>query len=372
MKLSPRAARAGVYFLVALAAILSPTAARAQGVSERVDAYVRGRMAERQIPGLAVAVVRGGRAVKLKGYGTASVEFDVAADENTVFQMFSVSKVFAGLAAMKLVEDGRLSLDAPVSGFFENAPPAWAPLRVRHLLTHTSGLQSWSANPRFASLPDEKRNDLTKAEVVALVSELPLRFAPGERWAYHLSGYVMLGRVVERLSGKTYAEFLSERVFAPLQMSSTRFGGTGVLVKRRSPTAYNRQTGELRPWLYPFGEKDYPAAGLNSSAADLAKFFVALDAGKILKPESLGALWSPVKLNDGTEKGYGLGWTVGEHKGRRVVGHEGGGAAWIAHFPSERLSVAVLCNLNGARADEIQYGIADLYLDEAAKRAPKK
>ena len=372
MKLSPRAARAGVYFLVALAASLSPPAARAQGVSERVDAYVKGRMAERQIPGLAVAVVKDGKVVKAKGYGAASVEFDVAADENTVFQMFSVSKAFAGLAAMKLVEDGRLSLDAPVSQFFEDAPEEWASLRVRHLLTHTSGLQSWSSNPRFASLPDEKRNELTKADAVALVSELPLKSAPGERWAYHLSGYVMLGVIVERLSGKSYAEFLAERVFAPSGMSATRFGGTSVLVRRRSPTAYNRQTGELRPWLFPFGEKDYPAAGLNSSAADLAKFFVALDGGKILKPESLGALWSPVKLNDGTEKGYGLGWTVGEHKGRKVVGHEGGGAAWIAHFPAERLTVVVLCNLNGARADEIQFGIADLYLGEPTNRAPKK
>lgn len=372
MKLSPRAARAQTYFLVVLISFSSPPVARAEGVSERVDAYVKGRMAERQIPGLAVAVVKDGRVVKLKGYGAASVEFDVAADENTVFQTYSVSKAFAGVAAMKLVEDGRLSLDAPVAGFFENAPAAWASLRVRHLLTHTSGLQSWSSNPRFAGLPDEKRSDLTKADAVALVSELPLKSAPGERWAYHLSGYVMLGVIVERLSGKSYADFLAERVFAPLGMSSTRFGGTSVLVKRRSPAAYNRQAGELRPWLFPFGEKDYPAAGLNSSAADLAKFFVALDGGRVLKPESLGALWSPAKLNDGAEKPYGLGWTVGEHDGRRVVGHEGGGAAWIAHFPAERLSVVVLCNLNGARADEIQYGVADLYLGGATNRAPKK
>lgn len=130
MKILPRAARAKIYFLVALAAFSSPPAARSQGVSERADAYVKGRMAARQIPGLAVAVVRDGRVVKLKGYGAASVEFDVAADEDTVFQMFSVSKVFAGVAAMKLIGDGRLSLDAPVSGFFENAPPAAARRRA--------------------------------------------------------------------------------------------------------------------------------------------------------------------------------------------------------------------------------------------------
>ncbi|HEV2764824.1 MAG TPA: serine hydrolase domain-containing protein, partial [Pyrinomonadaceae bacterium] len=244
MKLSPRVGRVRIHFfvgvyLVAVAAFLSPPVACARGVGERVDLYVAGRMAERQIPGLAVAVVKDGRVLKLKGYGAASVEFDVAADEHTVFQMFSVSKVFAGLAVMKLVEDGRLSLDAPVADFFEDAPAAWGALRVRHLLTHMSGLQSWSANPRFAALPDEKRNDLTKAEAAALVAELPLRAAPGERWAYHLSGYVMLGVIVERLSGKPYADFLAERVFAPLGMSATRFGGTGVFVKRRAPVAYN-------------------------------------------------------------------------------------------------------------------------------------
>ena len=91
-------------------------------------------------------------------------------------------------------------------------------------------------------------------------------------------------------------------------------------------------------------------------------FLIALDSGKVLKPESLQVMWSPVRLNNGTEKGYGLGWTVEDHKGRKVVGHEGGGAIWVAHFPNEHFSVIVLCNLNGARADEIQYGIADLYL----------
>jgi CubicO group peptidase (beta-lactamase class C family) len=101
----------------------------------------------------------------------------------------------------------------------------------------------------------------------------------------------------------------------------------------------------------------------------MAKFLSALEAGKVLKRASLEEMWTPMRLNDGTElrlggggASYGLGWTVDEHKGRKVVGHEGGGAAWVAHFPSERLSVVVLCNLNGARADEIQYGVADLYL----------
>ena len=146
-------------------------------------------------------------------------------------------------------------------------------------------------------------------------------------------------------------------------MTSTLFGDTESIIKERPSTAYILDNGELRNLVLTFNVNGgNPGAGLNSSAADLARFMMALDAGKVLKPESLREMWSPVKLNDGSEYGYGLGWTVGEYKGRKVVGHEGGGAAWIAHFPNEHLSIVVLCNLNGARADEIQYGIADLYL----------
>ena len=342
----------------------------AVGLDGEVDAYVRRAMAKHQIPGLTVAVVKSGKVVKLKGYGLASVEFDVPADGETVYQLFSVSKIFAGVAVMKLVEDGRLSLDTPVTEVIENLPPEWKAIRVRHLLTHTSGLPEMGSNPRFACLPEDKKRAVTAEEELKFVAEQPLKFQSGEKFAYHQSGYRLLGMLVERVAKKSYSDFLAERVFAPLGMASTRFGGTeAAVVKRRSPASYNRQTGELRGWVYPFNTRDYPAAGLNSSANDLAKFLAALDAGRVLRPESLRELWSPVRLNGGVEKGYGLGWTVDVHRERKVVGHEGGGAIWAAHFPEEHLSVIVLCNLNGARADEIQYGIADLYLGAGGKPA---
>ena len=334
----------------------------AQSASRRVDDYVRAAMSRRQILGMAVAVVKNGRVLKAKGYGAASVEFDIPADADSIFQIYSVSKIFAGVAVMKLVEDGRLSLNSPVNEVVGTLPPAWKGVTVRHLLTHTSGLAEASSNPRHAALPEHKRKGLSAAETIDFVSEVPLKFEPGEKFSYGQSAYVLLGLVVEKVAGKSYESFLSERVFAPLRMASTRFGETEVVIKRRSPTAYNRETGSLRGWLFPFTPKDYPGAGLNSSANDLAGFFAALDAGRVLMPESLAALWSPFKLRDGTERNYGLGWTIDARAGRKVVGHEGGGSAWVAHFPAERLSVVVLCNLNGVRADEIQYDIADIYL----------
>jgi D-alanyl-D-alanine carboxypeptidase len=329
----------------------------------KVDTYIKQQMRRYQIPGLSIAVVKKGRVLKLKGYGVASVEFDVPADTNTVYQLFSVSKIFAGVAVMKLVEDGRLSLDTPVTDILPGLPREWRAIQIYHLLTHTSGLPEMSANPRFACLPEDKKKRVTSEEEIAFLSELPLRFQPGAKWAYHQSGYQLLGFIVQRLTKKSYAAFLQERMFAPIGMTATSFGGTEAgVIKRRSPTSYSRETGQLTGWVYPFTARDYPAAGLNSSAADLAKFLVALDADKILKNENREEMWTPVELNNGTEKPYSLGWTVDEHNGRKVVGHEGGGAIWVAHFPDEHLSVVVLCNLNGARADEIQYGIADFYL----------
>jgi CubicO group peptidase (beta-lactamase class C family) len=320
-------------------------------------------MSKYGIPGLAVAVVRNGKVLKLKGYGLASVEFDIPATENSIFQIYSTTKIFAGVAIMKLVEDGKLSLDTPVTDVVENLPSEWKAIRVRHLLTHTSGLPETSDNSRFANLPEEKRRGISWEEGIRFVAEVPLKFKPGDKFSYHRSGYNLLALIVERLSKKTFAAFLEERVFAPLGMSFKRFGDSEMVIKGRPSTAYNRGTGELRNWVYSFGFGN-PGAGLNSSASDLSKFMVALDAGKVLKQQSVQALWTPAKLNDGTEKNYGLGWSLDRHKGRRVVGHEGGGAAWVAHFPAEHMSIVVLCNLNGARADEIQYGIADFYLGQ--------
>lgn len=330
----------------------------------QVDSYINQQMRKYKIPGLSVAVVKKGRVVKLKGYGIANVEFDVPANSNTVYQLFSVSKIFAGVAILKLVDEGKLSLDTPVTDLLPNAPRKWNSISLRHLLTHTSGLPDMSANPRFACLSEDKKKRVTPDEEIAFLADLPLKFQPGSSWSYHLSGYHLLGFIVQRLTKKSYAAFLEEKIFSPLRMASTKFGGTEAqVIKRRSSTSYNVQSGQLTGWIYPFTSRDYPAAALNSSAEDLARFMIALDSGKVVRKESLEELWAPVELNSGTHKPYGLGWTVDEYKDRTVVGHEGGGAIWLAHFPKEQLSVVILCNLNGARADEIQYGVADFYLE---------
>ena len=187
--------------------------------TRKVDAYIKQQIRKYKIPGLSVAVVRKGRVVKLNGYGVASVEFDVPADTNTVYQLFSVSKIFAGVAVMKLVEEGRLSLDTAVTEIVPTLPREWRAIHIRHLLTHTSGLPEMSANPRFACLPEDKKKRVTPEEEIAFLSELPLKFQPGAKWSYHLSGYHLLGFIVQKLTRQSYAAYLEARIFAPLGMA---------------------------------------------------------------------------------------------------------------------------------------------------------
>jgi CubicO group peptidase (beta-lactamase class C family) len=150
-----------MHLILAVLVGLSAQPILANTLSEKLDAYVREEMTKYQMPGLALAVAKNGKMLKLKRYGSASIEFDSPANENTVFQLYSVSKIFAGVAIMELVEDGRLSLDTPVTELIDNPPSKWKGINIRHLLTHTSGLPEWSGNPRFTSLPDEKRRNLT-------------------------------------------------------------------------------------------------------------------------------------------------------------------------------------------------------------------
>jgi CubicO group peptidase (beta-lactamase class C family) len=167
--------------------------------------------------------------------------------------------------------------------------------------------------------------------------------------------------VIERLSGREFTTFVDDEIFAPLAMTATTYGSSYDVVAGRNPVLYNRETGTLRTWVYSYAGS-FPAAGANSTLTDLARFLTALDEGRVLDPALREELWTPAMLKDGSRQGYGLGWTVSEHRGLAVVGHEGGGHAWVAHFPERHLSVVVLTNLNAMRDDEIQYRVAEPFL----------
>lgn len=345
-------------------------------IDSRLDKWIEQHKERYGMPGLSVVVLRDGTVVHSRGYGLASVEFELSATRDSVYQIASVSKVFAAVAVMRLVDRGQLDLESPVSALLPDTPRAWAEIRLRHLLDHTSGLPAHAGvNPRYLEeLERRKRREafadtdaldyFTPQERLQYLAELPLAFEPGTKHSYNQAGFILVGMVIERVSGLAFAEFGAREIFRPLGMTTARFGDSRVVVKGRPAGAYSRQHGAgLQNWIWPYSPSDYPGAGLNASAVDVAKFLQALEGDSLLSARARARMWEPTVLSDGQAVRYGLGWSVYEINGLRAVGHEGGGCCWVVYLPSRRLSVVALSNLAGARADETANEIAKLCLD---------
>jgi D-alanyl-D-alanine carboxypeptidase len=377
--------------------LLSPpldrAAARQTGVNPRADSvrsvsrtpsalevadYVKSEMKKRRIPGLSLAVLRDGRPLMRQAYGLASVELGVPATADTVYQLASTTKIFTGTAVMLLVEEGKLSLDDRVTKLLPGLPPAWRDITVRHCLTHTSGLP----DVVLSDDTDEVLAD-TLGEALRKLAVMPLLSKPGEKWEYNQTGYVLLGMIIEKISGLSFEEFLADRFFRPLGMNATSFGDSREVVPHRSSlySLYVLRDKKLvdspdkihaTQFLYP--EYIYTGAGLNTSVGDMAKWDAALSAGKILKPATLNAMWAATKLNDGTTfrlegstLGYGGGWLVDDTPGHKSVGHTGGSATAYIRYLDDKLSVIVLTNCQGARPEELAQGVAALYVPALAE-----
>ena len=314
-------------------------------------------MARQKIPGLAVAVIRNGVAVKAEGYGIANVEHNVPVTSKTIFQSGSVGKQFTAAAVMLLVEDGRMALTDSLTKFFPDAPPHWARITVRHLLTHTSGLPDYTAGAV------DYRRDYTEADLLELAYGLKLEFEPGARWNYSNTGYVVLGAIVRKASGEFYGDVLRTRVFAPLGMTTARIISEADIVPHRA-AGYQLSKGELKnqDWVAP--QLNTTADGaLYLSLDDMIAWDAGLRAKKILKNESWTKVFTAVSLNSGNTYPYGFGWNVEDVAGHRSQRHGGswqGFKTYIARFPGEDLTIIVLANLADADPEKIGDGIAAL------------
>ena len=184
-----------------------------------IDAYVQRRMQRDHLPGVSVAILREGKVIHCKGYGMANVELLSAATENSVYQIASLTKPFTATAIMLLIEDGKLSLDVHVRKYLPDLPTSWENVTVRQLLGHTSGIKNLTDLSGFA---ETVRKDFTPRELVDMVAKEPLDFRPGDNWDYSNTGYIVLGMLIEKLSGQSYGPFMDERIFKPLGMTNTR------------------------------------------------------------------------------------------------------------------------------------------------------
>ncbi len=336
----------------------------------KVDAYVRGEMQKERIPGLALGVYRDGKIVKAEGYGVANLEWEIPVKADTIFQSGSVGKQFAATAVMMLVEEGKVGLDDSVQKYFTDAPDSWKNIKIRNLLSHTSGLGEYENGPR--TKPDGPfylRLDMNEDELYKKITAMPMDFQPGEDWSYRNTNYVLLGILIHKVTGKIYGDFLQERIFKPLGMTTTRTISEADIIPHRA-AGYELVKGELKnqEWVSPTFNSTADGT-LYFTVLDLEKWDAALYTEKLLKRPSLEQMWTVMKLNNGqpNKANYGFAWDINQINGHKVIEH---GGAWqgftchIARYVDDKLTVVVLTNLDAghARPNKIAHDIAGLYV----------
>ncbi len=324
-------------------------------LADGVDDYVRTEMANQRIPGVAVAIVRGGKAPSLRSYGVANVETGARVTPDTVFRIASLSKQLIATGVMLLVEDGKIALDDGVAQHIADVPPAWRPITVRELLTHTSGLRRES--PGFDALRTQPVVDLVRNAYDA-----PLAAKPGEQFLYSNLGYYVLAEILTLESGEHWSDFLHDRIFGPLGMDATRETSVLDIVPNRAD-GYVYRDGVLHNAPPLIAAR--PSGGLLSSLSDLVKWDAALRAKRVLAPADQELMWTSGRLASGAETGYGFGFWSDEVAGHRRIRHGGdnpGFRAEYTRFPDADLSVIVLANGDSARPDAMALQIADRYV----------
>lgn len=356
-------------FVPVLCCAQTKLVARTERQIEQIDSFVREKMTANHIPGLSLAVLRDGKIIYAKGYGMANLELSVPTTEKTAYAITSISKTFTALAAMMLVEAGKISLEEPISMHFSDLPTAWRPVTIRQLLNHTSGISSFTNHKTIPCEVGKDVRDYKQGDALKEVACLPLDFAPGERWAYGDTGYYLLGMLIEKASGKTYEQFLRERIFAPLGMSDTRLISYTELIPNRAD-GYNFHNGAFRH-ATRFEFDEFPNAGLVSTVLDMAKFDAALYGEKSLKRATLEQMWTNAKLSNGESvQSYGLGFGLTPFRGHRRVGHSGGGglgfSTTITRFIDDKVTVIVLTNADqeGFTVSNMANEIASFYFQD--------
>ncbi|MCC7433398.1 MAG: beta-lactamase family protein [Methanoregulaceae archaeon] len=345
------------------AALLALTLIPTFALADEVDDLIRAEMKARQIPGASVLVTKDDKVIKRSVYGKANVELDVDMSTDSVFESGSIGKTFTAVVILQLVEEGKLSLDDPLSKHFEKAPPTWSAITLRHMLGHTTGLKDYALVPGLG-LADR----WTRDEWIDGMIKLPLDFPTGAAFAYSNSNYLLLGLVAEKVGGKPIMELTKERIIDKIGLKRS-------FVAEPLPIIPHRVSGYLKQGGVLFNGLDiaagYGDGSLINSPEDLAAFERALREGKLLKPETVTLMQTAGLLPTGRKTGYGLGWFIRETNKVRMVthgGNTGGFGSSIFRVPSANLTIVLMTNMFDVPGDSIAQKIAEVYVPELRPR----
>ncbi|GEN73032.1 serine hydrolase [Chryseobacterium lathyri] len=365
-----------IYLLIV--SLLISLSSFAQNVSSAVDEIIHREMKTRRIPGAQIAVVQNGKIVLSKSYGVANIQDQVAVKSNTIFPINSNTKIFTGVAIMQLIEQGKVKLDAPVGTYLDNLPLEWQKITVDQLLTHISGL------PDMLKLFDPVTGNIgplkTEEAIFEKLKATPLEFKTGEQFSYNQTNYYVLGKIIEKITNKSFADFFEEKQFKAARLKHTLFGDSRDVIPHYAPS-YSYRTffdgkkinqDRLATNYYEFPDFSRTSAGLNSTSEDMANWIIALQNGKLLqKPSTLDMMWSPGKFNNGTPTDWTRGWGIAKlRKNHRAVGMSGGNRSVLLIYPDDHLAVIVLTNLGGSSPEDFIEEIAGCYIPNIIKADP--
>lgn len=313
-------------------------------------------------PGAAALVVKNGQILYRKAFGKANLELDVAMKPEHIFRIGSISKQFTACAILRLAEQGKLSLQDEITQFIPDYPTHGHKITVEHLLTHTSGIKSYTGLEKWTD--EERKRNFTPKEMVDYFKDEPMDFAPGEAYRYNNSAYFLLGYIIEVVSGKTYEAFIDENFFKPLGMNQSYYGNTAPILKNRAAGYQDGENGIANADFLSMTQP-YAAGSLLSNVDDLYTWYKAVMDDKVVTRENRLKAHTSFKLNNGKPTGYGYGWSLGNVQGSPVIGHGGGINGFLTaslYLPEEKVFVALFSNCTCNGPDEAAYKMAGIAL----------
>ncbi len=329
---------------------------------EQVGAIIRAEMLRRHVPGAQVAVIRKGKLVYSKSFGHATLQFDVLVKNTTRFTINSATKSFTGVAIMQLVEAGKLNLSDPVGKYISELPEAWKPVTIRQLATHVSGIPN-IIDQNTGNLV----GDLEDQEAWAKVQTLPMEFVTNEKSSYNQTNYLLLGKVIDKVSGKPFVDFITENQFAAAKMSRTVFGDARDVIKDLAQ-AYIVDDSVVGAPKYTAVGAVFPkflwtGAGICSTAEDIARWIGGLSSRRLLKSQqTLDEMWRQDRYSDGKPAAWGVGWPGSKRIQHRWFGGIGGARSAFYVYPDDDLAVVILTNLAGASPEEWIDSVARVFV----------
>jgi len=319
------------------------TASPSKASLVELDTWMTTYLKENNTPGAVIAVASQGELVHVKAYGLANVELAVPVSKETVFEIGSVSKQFTSAAAMLMVEEGKLKLNAAIHTYLPFLPSEWMGVTVHQLLTHTSGIPDYEEIRSY----DIYRHRLTPQDVIKIAQSRPMDFPPGTGWYYSNTGYYLLSMILENIDGLPLGKILNKRIFLPLGMTQTRMADPEAIIGNRAAGYWVNKRNELINRNPTETSSTLGAGGLLSSASDMAKWDGALYDERLLSAESKTKMWTVASNFDGTETDYAYGWVLSDIEGLRSVSHRGLVAGFGTNFIrllDEKLTVIVFIN----------------------------